>query len=331
MLKRATELEGAGRPRHGRTLTELLEESAHYRAATERALPEVMAELDGAAEGADVDPVLLFAASIEELWDSRPSQSERGGGRCTDVVLTGGATVAGTLVAHNNDLGAGSEGDLVAIERSVPGEPVVFTLGIGPWASVGWNGNGLSLTGNELSPNDERIGIPRLLLVRAQLRARNLEEAVAITLHPRRASAYNTVLADHTGAVVNLEASATAYACWGPSRDGTLVHTNHYLAEQMRRYEERDEDTCGSSDRFDRACFLASALARSGADGLGLRRLLSDHEGRTPICRHGGGEAVKTVFWCIAELSTGTVTYGRSNPCDSEPDSYRFMGWPGAA
>ena len=31
---------------------------------------------------------------------------------------------------------------------------------------MGWNDAGLSVTGNELDPNDERIGIPRLLQVR---------------------------------------------------------------------------------------------------------------------------------------------------------------------
>ncbi len=46
------------------------------------------------------------------------------------------------------------------LEWRVPGEPVVFTLGIGPWISVGWNEAGLSITGNELTPNDERVGIP---------------------------------------------------------------------------------------------------------------------------------------------------------------------------
>ncbi len=57
---------------------------------------------------------------------------------------------------------------MIAIEWRVPGEPVVFSLGIGPWLSVGWNSAGLSLTGNELAPNDERIGVPRLLMVREQ-------------------------------------------------------------------------------------------------------------------------------------------------------------------
>src|SRR5205807_2246907 len=157
-------------------------------------LPWVVEELDAAAEAAGVDPLALFAASVEELEDA-----PRG---CTDVVV-------GRLVAHNNDLDAADEEDVVAIEWRVEGEPAIFTLGIGPWISVGWNEAGLSVTGNELDPNDERVGIPRLLQMRDVLTRTRLEDAVDAVLHPARASSYNWVLASPEGAV-NVEGSATA-------------------------------------------------------------------------------------------------------------------------
>ena len=46
--------------------------------------------------------------------------------------------------------------DLVAIERTCGEDPTVLTIGNGIWISTGWNDAGLNLTGNELSPNDER-------------------------------------------------------------------------------------------------------------------------------------------------------------------------------
>ena len=113
-------------------------------------------EIDGAAEGAGVDPLALFAASIEEIWSVRPSQATGGvvvDGRCSDLVAGPPATADGHLwVAHTNDLSPASRDDVVAVEWRVDGEPAVFSLGIGPWISVGWNDAGLSLTGNELSP-----------------------------------------------------------------------------------------------------------------------------------------------------------------------------------
>ncbi|HJS71024.1 MAG TPA: C45 family peptidase, partial [Gaiellaceae bacterium] len=176
-----------------------------YRAVTCEHVPWVVEELDGAAAGAGVDTLAVFAASIEEL---APAEATTG---CSDLVVTGARTADGhLLVAHTNDLYAEDEDEIVAIEWRVPGQPVAFTLGTGPWISVGWNDAGLSVTGNEVSPNDERVGIPRLLQVRDVLARRTLDEAVAASLHPARASAYNWVLAHSDGRAANVEASATS-------------------------------------------------------------------------------------------------------------------------
>lgn len=324
---RAADLERAGVPRFGRSLDELLGQAALCRRMTAETYPFVLEELDGAAAGAGVPAEALFAASIEELWESRPSQNGRTEGRCTDVVVAPGATANGhLLVAHNNDLPVASEDDVVAIERDVPGDPLVFSIGIGPFISVGWNSAGLSLTGNEVSPNDERAGIPRLLLVRAQLRARTLEEAVAAGVHPLRASAYNSVLAHSSGAAVNVEASATAYGRWGPSERGTIVHTNHYVSPEMVAYEGDLPYALRSSRRFNRAQQLLEDPRARPADEESLIRILSDHlNGDDAICRHtGAADGVKTVFWCLADVTDRHVLFGRGNPCRSRPQSYRF-------
>jgi isopenicillin-N N-acyltransferase-like protein len=289
---------------------------SRYRAVTVEHLPWIVEELDGAAEGAGLDRLAVFAASIEEL---APAEAPTG---CSDVVVTGAHTVDGhLLVAHTNDLYAEDESEIVAIERRIPGEPVVLTLGSGPWISVGWNDAGLSVTGNEVSPNDERVGIPRLLQVRDVLSRRTLAEAIDATLHPARSSAYNWVLAHADGSAVDIEASATSAGTDEPG-SGFLVHTNHYAREDMRRFE-RAGDYESSCARLDRARELAEG---DGFTVAGLREVLSDHEnGENAICRHADEpKAVKTVFWCIADVTAGEITYGRGNPCDSEAQVYSF-------
>ena len=278
---------------------ENLELAAGYREVTLAHLPWVVQELDAAAEAARVDPLALFAASVEELSDA-----PRG---CTDVVL-------GKLVAHNNDLDAGDEEDVVAIEWRVDGEPAILTLGIGPWISVGWNETGLSVTGNELDPNDERVGIPRLLQVRDVLTRTTLDEAVEAVLHPARASSYNWVLASPEGAV-NVEGSATAAEV--RELHGGLVHTNHYEEPPMQRYARKD-DHAGSRARYGRA----HELLEKGTSPL---QILRDHENAPDsICRHGGPDGVKTVFWCVADVAARRIEYGRGNPCDSATQAYSF-------
>ena len=279
-----------------------------YRAVTGRHLPWVLEELDAAAASAGAEPLAVLAASIEELT---PSKEPVG---CTDLVA---AEPGGRLVvAHNNDLRAEAEDDVVAIEWRVPGEPVVFTLGIGPWISVGWNDAGLSLTGNELSPNDERVGIPRLLQVRDVLTRRTLADAIEAVLHPARASAYNWVLAHASGEVANVEGSATAAAISRPA-GGVLTHTNHYVDARMLPFE-RSPRVAGSAIRLRRAAELL-------AEGVDPREALSDHENAPDsLCRHGDSEGTKTVFWCVADVAAGAISYGRGNPCASETQTYRF-------
>jgi isopenicillin-N N-acyltransferase like protein len=290
---------------------------ARYRAVTLEHVPWVVEELDGAAEGAGLDPLAVFAASVEEL---APAEAPTG---CSDVVVTGARTADGhLLVGHTNDLYAEDEDGIVAVEWRVPGEPVVFTLGSGPWISVGWNDAGLSVTGNEVSPNDERVGIPRLLQVRDVLTRRTLDEAVDASLHPARASAYNWVLAHVDGSAANVEASATSAGIDEPGPGGFLAHTNHYDRADMRGFERAGvyESSCV---RLDRARELA---AGDGFTVERLREALSDHEnGENAICRHGDEpKAVKTVFWCIADVTAGEITYGRGNPCDSTAQVYTF-------
>lgn len=331
VVRSAADLEKAGVPKNGMTLDELIAEAAFYRAKTEEHMPFLCEELDGVAEAAGVDQDVLFAASIEELWASPPSQpasgSETSQGRCSDVLASGPATGGRVLIAHNNDLSAKDEDDVVAIERDVPGEPTVFSIGIGPWISVGWNSAGLSLTGNELSPNDERRGIPRLLLVRAQLRARTMAEAVEVALHPARASAYNTVYAHADGSAVNIEASATACAVTEPNSAGTIVHTNHYVEDEMLAFEGDPEYACKSRLRLDRARELLAAHAPGSVGEEELMAILADHANAPDsICRHGEGEAgTKTVFWCIADVAAGRIRYGRGNPCTPSPEVFSFF------
>ncbi|MGN6379705.1 MAG: C45 family autoproteolytic acyltransferase/hydrolase [Gaiellales bacterium] len=288
-----------------------------YRAATARELPWLVEELDAVAAGAEAHPLAVFAASIEELEPAVMTAV----GRCSDLVAGPPATADGHLrVAHNNDLSPQSERDLVAIEWRLPGDPTVFTIGIGPWISVGFNSAGLALTGNELTPNDNRVGIPRLLQVRDILRRRTLDDAVRAALHPRRASSYANLLSHRDDGVVCVEGSATDAELLRPSTGGTLSHTNHYVSPHMQRYEGDPAYARRSAVRYRRALqWLAGGQITSEH----LRSALCDHrDAPDSLCRHGA--ETKTVFWCMADVTTGEIAYGRGNPCDSHEQRYVF-------
>lgn len=295
-----------------------LEAARAYRDVTARELPWLVEEIDGVAEGAGADPLAVFATGIEELGDDGTE------GRCTDMVACAPGTVDGHVwVAHNNDLDPSVEDDLIAFEWHLKGDPVVLTFGVGPWISVGFNSGGLSLTGNEVSPNDNRIGIPRLMQVRDMIRRPTLDGAVAAALHPRRASSYNNVLAHRDGRVLNVEGSATDAMITEPDDMGMLAHTNHYVNAHMLQYEADPRYAQRSELRYRRALeWLAPGNITAGR----LRAGLSDHTGEPDaLCRHvTAGNSSKTVFWVIADVTAGSLVYGRGNPCDSLEQRYDF-------
>ena len=166
----------------------------------------------------------------------------------------------------------------MAIEKAVEDEPGDPPDRRRPWISVGWNQAGLSLTGNELSPNDERVGISRTHQVFEMLRARNLHEMVAQAIRPDRASSYNNVLADRYGDVANVEGSATDVEITHLDEDDHLTHTNHYVSERMRGYEGDPEYAVRSDVRFCRARDLLADQAAGSVTPEVLRSILSDHE-----------------------------------------------------
>jgi isopenicillin-N N-acyltransferase like protein len=316
----------------GRTRERQLELARSYWNLTAAALPWLAEEYEGAAEAAGVDLIAFFSTAIEEIWYPPRTPAEPAAtsaiGRCSDLVAVPPATASDhVLVAHNNDLSPGAEDHLIAIEWNVPGDPVVFTIGGDLGASVGWNSAGVSFTGNELSPNDERLGVPRGPQFSSMLRKASLGEALQEGLRSDRASSYNQVLASSDGAAVNLEGSATDAEVTGPNERGTFAHTNNYVCDRMRPFEGDPSYAPHSNVRYARANELLDAAEEGSITEASLREMLSDHENEpTAICRHPerNDGTVKTVFWCVADVTERRITYGRGNPCNSEAQTYAF-------
>ncbi len=290
--------------------------------ATAAALPQVAAEYEGIAEGAGVDLGPLFAVSVEQLWQQPPAHGT-GRGRCTDLVAGPDASADGALwVAHTNDLDESTTG-VVAVERLVDGEPATFTIGVGPWISVGFNAAGLAVTGNELSPNDLRVGIPPLVHMHRIVGLETLQAAIAESLHPQRSSSYNYVFCHRDDGVANVEGSATDAELTGLDADGVLAHTNHYACARMQAYEGDPEYAERSAVRLRAA---RRWLQEPGVTRDRLRAALSDHaDAPDSICRHaGGGSTTSTAFWCIADVSHGEILFGAGQACASTEQRHAF-------
>lgn len=314
----AAYLRRSGNPPAGRTWAEMRRLAQPYLEATRAAIPWLHREMEGIAAGSETDLLDLYVKATEEIWPSPPPA-----GKCSDFAAGPPATAdGGVWLAHNNDLNPATLEALASIEWAVEGQPRLFTLGVGPFISMGYNAAGLALTGNELSPNDNKIGVPRLLVVRDILAQSTAHEALAAAARPERASSYNNLISHADGTIVNFEGSATDYELIY-ARDGWTVHTNHYCSVRMAAYELDPADTGGSRQRYDRARELMVTRPGPVRPAM-LRRFLADHA-NTPdaLCKHHGES--QTVFWCIIDLSHGAIEYGRGQPCDpAEPQTFRF-------
>ena len=297
---------------------------AHSRAV----YPQFVQELEGIAEGADLPFDEVFLEMCEELWEAA-AWGAGGPARprgCTDFAARGRATVDGaTLLAHTNDLTAEAEQGLVILKVQAGDEPEFLGVSVGGLGySAGFNAAGISMTGNAVSCNDIRPGVPRLLIVRAILAARRLGEAMDACLLPQRASNYNNVIADAYGEIYSMEGSATD--CESIYIEGdVMAHANHYASLPMRRFEADRNDIGGSVIRHNRAMRLLRENFGQLSPAL-FQDLLADHENYpSSICKHAG-ESV-TVFSIIIELEDRRAWIGRGRPCQATYVAHTLDPW----
>jgi isopenicillin-N N-acyltransferase-like protein len=316
----------------GATWDEMMQKGRLCLTHSRAAYPQLIEEVEGLAEGADVPLDEAFLAMCEELWEPA---AWRGGG-CTDFAARGRATATGaTLLAHTNDVSPRLEKDLVILQIQAGDEPEFLGVGFGGLGfSAGFNAAGISLTGNMVWCNDIRPGVPRMLIVRAILGARRLGEAMRACLLPTRASNYNNIIADASGEIYSMEGSATD--CEPIYIDGDiLAHANHFVSPPMRRFEADRATIACSVIRHNRAWRLLRENFAQLSPEL-FRGLLADHVNYpNSICRHG--EDTETVFSIIIDLENLRAWIGRGHPCEttyvehtltpwSRPDNWPQMG-----
>jgi isopenicillin-N N-acyltransferase-like protein len=269
-----------------------------YRLAA-TALPEESALIDAIAAGAEVDPLELWTVNAVEEAEQLVVE------RCTSfTALAPGVT----LLGHNEQWMAGDAENIAVVIEVPPDGPALVSPTVACCLpSVGWNTAGIAQGIDSLTAPDDRVGIPRVLVSRHALAARDLDDAVARASMAGRAGGYAHVLAAKGGRALTLETSATR--AW--TTDGPGGHTNHYLAG------EGDESSDGSRARFERLSKLLSDRPPQGPED--AMDVLRDHASSPQaICKHGtlgDDEASVVLFSMVCELEKGRMWVAPGNPC----------------
>jgi isopenicillin-N N-acyltransferase-like protein len=315
---------------------DILQKGQLYLAHSRALYPQYIEELEGIAEGAGVPFEEVFLETCEELWEPAAwygsvLSSPKGDVTtllkgCTDFAARGRATTDGaTLLAHTNDLAPEVEEHLVILKVQAGDEPELLGVSIGGLGfCAGFNAAGIGLSGNEVSCNDIRPGVPRLLIVRAILAARRLEEAMDACLLSQRASNYNNIIADANGEVYSMEGSATDCEPIYIEED-ILAHANHYVSLSMRRFEADRNNIGGSVIRHNRAMRLLRENYGQLSPEM-FQRLLADHANYpASICKHG--IKTVTVFSIIINLNELHAWIGKGRPCQTTYFEHALDPW----
>jgi isopenicillin-N N-acyltransferase like protein len=294
--------------------------------ATRRGLPHELAALHGMADGAGL-PLLdvLVPNAYEELdphadpgpWADRagpiPTGPSRAVERCSALTVVGPGT---TLLGHNEQWLANEPGDTVLIVElpDDPAEPAVVSPTCASWRpAVGMTSSGHAQGVMSLTARDDRPGIPRVLVSRAALGARDPVDALRLATPEERSGGYAYLHAFAGGRACAVETTAARAAL----AHGPAIHTNHYLDPELATLGATP--SAGSLARHARLAGLVAAAPPSTSAE--VMAILADH-GSTPstICLHpdpaDGDDAEAVVFAMVCDLEAGRMWIAPGRPCE---------------
>jgi isopenicillin-N N-acyltransferase-like protein len=323
--------------RRGITSEELQDLLTPYLVAAETSFPESMSVLKGMSIGATVPILELFSINafeeLEPLLESpegelgflqrkegylkpppepptRPPIIER----CSSLSAP---TPDGLLLAHNEHWLAGDLGN-VAVVVDVPENGRVAIASptvVACLPAVGMNAHGCAQGIGSLTASDDGVGIPRVLVSRSSLEARDRADAIARSAMPGRAGGYGHVYAFAGGDAFTVETTGRRNALL----DSPGPHTNHYLNPELAQLAPEASE--GSRARLAR---LRELLAeRRPASPEDLMEIMRDHRSAPQaICLHPdpeeGDEASAVMFSMIADVEARRMWIAAGNPCEHE-------------
>jgi hypothetical protein len=258
---------------------------------SERRLPELVAWIDGLAAGAEADPELVFAVNAWEEVEQAVKVE-----RCSTFAAVGDGV---TLLGHNEMWLPEEEGNAaIVIERPADGPAVVSPTLAAVLPAVGMNAHRLAQGVDSLTARGDGAGVPRVLVSRHALDARDRADFLRRAALEGRSGGYGYVVA-RPGEAWSVETTAHEAA-----ELDTRVHTNHYLAPELEEVGDP-----GSASSHERHAALSEALeARPPRTPDDAKAILSEHSARCD----GGGSA--TVFSMVCELESGRMWVAPGDP-----------------
>ena len=292
-----------------------------YVPAMQRWTPEVLEELKGMAQGAQLpfQTVLALATAYEKSF-GRDCPPEK----CTSFFVTGAATGGRTIAGQTNDENLREwrhERDVVIHHKGNDGSEILTYTHPGVPAYMGLNNRGLTVLWTYIDNGKTGDGVPTSAIIRHLLSLSSIEEAVRFLEEVPHDIPNQFGLADKNGKLACVECFPNrVYTVWEKE---SFVHTNH----NVYALEEPD-CTTGKTTR-DRLAIMRELIARHHGeiDVETAKEFLASHEkGTHSICVHPNSERPfsKTLAVMVFDVDEGVMHIAFGNPCEVPYQTYHF-------
>lgn len=227
--------------------SDILRHATHFQNLIQTFNAEYMDEINGIAEGADIDPLWIVAlnARTEILSYKTTFMSNE----CTSVYFP-----QQSILGQNWDWGRALE-PLTVLMKIVQSSGHIIRMITEPGiiGKIGMNSAGIGVCLNILTLGKKLAGLPVHIMLRALLDCQSLSEAKSLLQDHSDGKASNIIVADANGNGFDIEFCGDRFFLLEPE-SGYLLHTNHYLGEAIN--SPKSPDFLSSYTRFHRATFL---------------------------------------------------------------------------
>ncbi len=315
--------------RRGVSSPQLQELLTPFMAAAETRTPAFMDQIKGMAQGATVPVFELFAVNaFEEL---EPLLERVGGAplflehkegateRCTTFVV---ATDGATILAHNEHWLAGDDNVALVVEIPDGDQPwVAAPVNACCLPASGMNAHGVAMGIQSVTASDDTVGVPRVLVSRHALDARDAEDAAARAALPGRAGGYGYVVGARGGSMLTIETTATGEAMIA----GPGVHTNHYVTPDLA--QKAPTPSSGSLRRYE--TFTEALTARPPSTPDNAMAMLRDLDSVYELTGEDAPDDEEAIVYSmVCELESGRMWCALGDPKTTD---YEEVGLPHAA
>jgi predicted choloylglycine hydrolase len=296
------------RSKHGR------QKSGEYLSLTKKHFPHLLEEIGGMADGAGLHFDAIWSICIKSelsAMDEEPTG-------CSTIFFP-----QKRWLFHNED-GHMDYSGLMFILKVQPPSGVNYISLVYPGTITGngpsLNNKGIIQTTNFIGSTESFIGIPRYILGRAVLEAKNLQEARDIVCMAPRAYPYHYNIGSFLKKKY-ISVETTPETCQLKEPEEIYCHTNHLLFEKTGNYEFEDLEykKTSSMSRYEVIQKELQNPLRNNFKPEDFINILSSHLSKPySPCRHPQGDVQgQTLGTAFIDFEEGVFRLYKGNPCEA--------------